>query len=91
MRTVFGEAIFWIAAVCTLVAQIAILRTAFRAPNVPENSQVPRPSAAWEAAWAVLPAIALIGLFALTWQAMHRGPAAASVEVSTSVHGPAAR
>jgi heme/copper-type cytochrome/quinol oxidase subunit 2 len=83
MRLLFGDAIFWIAAVCCLVAQVAIVRSTLRPYTpAPENAQVPRPRTAVEVAWVLLPAVALIGVFALTWQAMHQPAEPTGVVIS---------
>jgi len=72
------EAAFWVAAVACAVAQLAIVRSVFvaRAPaDGPDG--VPRPAAvrrAPEVAWAVVPALALAAVLALTWRAMHAAP-----------------
>jgi len=84
MRLLIGEAIFWIAAACCLVSQFAILRAALRAPDAPPDPQVPRPHPAWEAAWGILPALVLIGVFALTWKAMHRPDLPSSFQIVSS-------
>jgi len=85
MRIALGEAIFWIAAVCCLVAQVAILRSVLL-PHAPTAGadRVPRPRTGAEIAWALLPALALIGVFALTWRAMHAPATPASVRVSAA-------
>ncbi len=75
------EATFWVAAVACAVAQAAIVRSVFVA-RVPAAGpgDVPRPAPARrapEVAWAVLPALALAGVLALTWRAMHPAPNAA--------------
>ena len=89
------EATFWVAAVACAVAQLAIVRSVVvaRAPNGAPNA-TPDPDVrvapvrrAGEVAWAVVPALAVAGLLALTWRAMHpaaespAAPATASVTV----------
>ncbi len=73
MRFLLGDAIFWVAAACCLVAQAAILRSTLipHEPG-PGSERVPRPRSAAEVGWVVVPTLALIGVFALTWQTMHR-------------------
>ena len=85
MRHLLGETIFWIAAVCCLVAQVAIVRSTMRshAPAA-TGQQVPRPRAGAELAWVLLPALLLAGVFALTWRAMHEAPIAPSAQVSVT-------
>jgi heme/copper-type cytochrome/quinol oxidase subunit 2 len=73
------EATFWVAAVACAVAQAAIVRSVFvaRVPAAGPGGDVPRPAPARrapEVAWAVLPALALAGVLALTWRAMHPAP-----------------
>lgn len=85
MRIVLGEAIFWVAAACCLVAQVAIIRSVLlpHAPT-PGPDQVPRPRTGTEIAWALLPALALIGVFALTWRAIHAPARPESMHVSAA-------
>jgi heme/copper-type cytochrome/quinol oxidase subunit 2 len=83
MRLLLGEAIFWIAAVCCLVAQVAIVRSALSPhEHTPGSDQVPRPRTAVEVVWTLLPALALIGVFALTWRAMHQPVVPAAFRLS---------
>jgi cytochrome b len=63
------ETLFWIAAASCAIAELAILRAVF----APYRSTAPishSPRGA-EMLWAVLPAIALAGLLAATWRAIH--------------------
>lgn len=66
------DVIFWFSAVSCAVAQAAILRSVIIAPartsGRTTGSARPR---AMEVAWAVLPGIALIAVFVLTWRVMH--------------------
>ena len=91
MRLLLGEAIFWIAAVCCLVAQVAIIRSAFR-PHEPVagSALVPRPRTAVEVVWTLLPALVLIGVFMLTWRAMHQPTVPTAFRLSDSVVAPKA-
>ncbi|HEU4990547.1 MAG TPA: cytochrome c oxidase subunit II transmembrane domain-containing protein [Gemmatimonadaceae bacterium] len=93
MHPMLGDAIFWIAAVCCLVAQVAIIRSALSPHEpAPGSEQVPRPRTGVEVVWTLLPALVLIGVFALTWQAMHRRSAATLLQLSDSaVQAPALR
>lgn len=86
------EATFWVAAVACALAQLAIVRSVVvaRAPNGASNGvddgaadpdrRLTPVRRAGEVAWAVVPALALAGLLALTWRAMHPAaePAAAA-------------
>ncbi|HEY5218171.1 MAG TPA: hypothetical protein VIJ16_00105 [Gemmatimonadaceae bacterium] len=90
MSLSLGEAIFWIAAACCLVAQVAILRSTL-APHepAPGSERVPRPRTAVEFIWVLLPAIMLLGVFALTWSAMHQSRPSAELQLSrTPVEAP---
>ncbi len=85
MRLLLGEAIFWIAAVCCLVAQVAIIRSALSPHDpAPGSEQVPRPRTGLEVVWTLLPALVLIGVFALTWRAMHQPAVPAAFRLSDS-------
>ena len=54
---------------CIVVAQLFILRSAFRAVlAAPKDVRLPRGRRAAEVAWAVLPAIALGLVLWVTWQ-----------------------
>ena len=75
------DALFWIAVVACAVAQVAILRSVLGA-KLPERAGLPGGSAAdlpavrassrpVELFWAVLPAVALVVVLALTWRALH--------------------
>jgi heme/copper-type cytochrome/quinol oxidase subunit 2 len=68
----FADAIFWVAAACCTVAQVAILRSVIvspaRAPSEGESTPARR---AGEIAWAVIPGIALALVMVWTWRTMH--------------------
>jgi heme/copper-type cytochrome/quinol oxidase subunit 2 len=68
-----ADLIFWLAVVCCVVAQAAIVRSALRTPvQHPEPGvEVPRPRRAIEIAWTVLPAIGLALVLIMTWRAIH--------------------
>jgi len=66
------DVIFWFSAVSCAVAQAAILRSVIIAPA--RTSEAPAGSTrrrTMEVAWAVLPGIALVAVFVLTWRVMH--------------------
>ena len=67
-------ALFWIAASCCAIAQIALIVSAVRAPMTgsTESASVKMPSRASEIAWTVVPAIGLAVLLVFTWRATHR-------------------
>ena len=66
------EPVFWIAATLCVIAEIAILRSAFmpRAGDV-DAQMVPHSSRGAEMIWAVVPAIGLAVLLAATWRAVN--------------------
>lgn len=68
------DAAFWLAAVCCLVANVAILRSVLhtvRSPRGDATLAVPAKRAATEIAWAVIPMAALVAVLVATWRAMH--------------------
>ncbi|HEX6536063.1 MAG TPA: hypothetical protein VF041_15810 [Gemmatimonadaceae bacterium] len=69
-----ADLIFWLAVACCLVAQVAIVRAALKAParGADGGTEVPRPRRPIEIAWTVLPAIALALVLVATWRAIHR-------------------
>lgn len=66
MPSPLAAVIFWAAVACCVVAQTAILRTAFA--RTPAPGAVPAARRAMEAAWALLPALALAGVLLATWR-----------------------
>ena len=72
MRPTLADAIFWVAVACCALAQLAILRSVFAAhPRPGDGPAMPRVRRGVEAVWAVVPAIGLALVLALTWRAMH--------------------
>jgi heme/copper-type cytochrome/quinol oxidase subunit 2 len=69
-----ADLIFWLAVVCCVVAQAAIVRAALRTPvhHAEPGMEVPRPRRAIEIGWTVLPAIGLALVLLMTWRAIHR-------------------
>lgn len=71
-------ALFWIAAACCLVAELAILRSLLfgRARNAERQNEggavVGRSSRPVEVAWALLPAVGLLLVLYLTWRAVEQ-------------------
>ena len=66
-------AIFWVAALLCIVAEIAILRSMLRGsrsgaatPDTLPDSVVPHSRPSVELVWAIVPAIGLIAILALT-------------------------
>jgi heme/copper-type cytochrome/quinol oxidase subunit 2 len=67
-----AEPIFWIAAAICIVAEIAILRSAFVPhPDTAESASLPHSARGLEMIWAIVPAIVLAILLAATWRAVH--------------------
>ena len=66
--------LFWAAAACCLVAQVALILSAIRAPMTgsAEPERVQMPSRASEIAWTVVPAVALAVLLVFTWRETRR-------------------
>lgn len=62
--------LFWLAVVCCVVAQVEIVRSAFKTPPAGDNT-VPRPSRWSEVVWTVVPAVGLALVLAFTWRAIH--------------------
>jgi heme/copper-type cytochrome/quinol oxidase subunit 2 len=69
-----ASSLFWIATTCCAIAQIALIRSAIRAPMAgsPESASMRMPSRASEIAWTIVPAIGLAVLLVFTWRATHR-------------------
>ena len=68
MNLSLAEAIFWIAALACVAAQIALLRSSFRMKNSSKSELVPASPRTVELAWAILPALALSVLLFATWR-----------------------
>ena len=67
---------FWLAAAICLVAEAAIVRAALAARTAPASALVPGPRRALEILYAVLPALLLGAVLALTWRAVAAGHSA---------------
>ena len=79
-----ADAVFWIAVVACVVAQAAITRSVLvaRQPELPAGARVAPARRSAELTWALLPALALAGVLALTWRTMHpAAPAPSAAEV----------
>ena len=68
MNQPLAEAIFWIAAVACVVAELAILRSTYAARRVEKSDLVPSASRGGEITWAIIPAVMLVFLLAVTWR-----------------------
>lgn len=91
MRPAVADAVFWVALVCCVVAQVAILRSALarHLPPADAPASLPATRRGVEILWAVLPAIALAAVLVLTYRAVQSRPTApgtpaAASEVPTS-------
>jgi heme/copper-type cytochrome/quinol oxidase subunit 2 len=73
MSPTVAQIVFWIAAGCCLVAQVALVRSAIRSPmsGSPDTAAVVMPRRSSEIAWTIVPAIALTLVLLFTWRAMH--------------------
>jgi heme/copper-type cytochrome/quinol oxidase subunit 2 len=68
-----ADFVFWIAAACCVVAQLALVRSAIRSPMTGASDMEVRMPRRWsEVAWTIVPAIGLVFLLAATWRAMHQ-------------------
>lgn len=67
-------ALFWIAAVCCAIGQLALIASAIRAPmqGSAESASLRMPHRASEIAWTIVPAIGLAVLLVFTWRATNR-------------------
>ena len=72
MNQPLADAIFWIATVACVIAEIAILRSTYLARGVEKSSLVPASSRNGEIAWAIIPAIVLVALLGSTWQKVQK-------------------
>jgi heme/copper-type cytochrome/quinol oxidase subunit 2 len=97
MNLSVAEAIFWIAALACVVAQIALLRSSISRKGERRSELVPASPRPVELAWTILPALALSVLLFATWRRIadreehehmdHAATSAAAVG-STSHPGP---
>ncbi len=101
MPPLLADATFWVAVVCALVAQIAIVRAALvasaptAAPTTPAAARAEAPMRRGrEVMWAVVPGVVLAVVLYLTWRtihppppAVHAGAAAAAPSAASYSHG----
>ena len=64
------EVIFWIAAAVCIIAELALLKSAFM-PRSTDAANLSHPARGGEMLWAVIPAIGLMFLLAATWRALN--------------------
>jgi heme/copper-type cytochrome/quinol oxidase subunit 2 len=65
-----AEVIFWIAAAVCIIAELALLRSAFM-PRSTDEANLSHPARGGEMLWAVIPAVGLMFLLAATWRAVN--------------------
>jgi hypothetical protein len=68
MNPSLAEAIFWIAALACIVAQIALLRSNISTRGEKRSELVPASPRSSELAWSILPALVLAVLLFATWR-----------------------
>ena len=73
MPSSLADAIFWSAVLLCAVAQLALLRSFFLGASRPARDAAAG-FRATETLWAVVPAVVLVALLAMTWRAMHAPP-----------------
>lgn len=67
-----SELVFWVACGLCVIAELAILRSAFSPhTNADTPTPIPHSPRGTEMVWAVIPAIILGVLLAATWRAIH--------------------
>jgi heme/copper-type cytochrome/quinol oxidase subunit 2 len=86
MSPALSNVVFWIAAACCVVAQLALVWSAISSPMATaSDTDVRMPRRASEIAWTIVPAVALVMLLFSTWRAMHR-PAMTHDVPNAAVH-----
>lgn len=92
MNISFASAIFWIAALCFIVAEVAIVRSAITARGAPPaTGTLPPAHYGEDIVWAVLPAVALAVVLLFTWNAIQnheRGSLSRAPIVSSALRSP---
>jgi hypothetical protein len=73
MSPIVAQIVFWTAAACCFLAQVALVQSAVRSPMAGsrDTAAVVMPRRSSEIAWSIVPAIALALVLAFTWRAMH--------------------
>jgi heme/copper-type cytochrome/quinol oxidase subunit 2 len=85
MSLTLSNAVFWIAAVACVVAQLGILRATRPQPTLGATSRPHRTASRLEeVVWATLPAVALALVLVLTWRAVHARAATPSATAPAS-------
>ena len=87
MNPTVADAIFWVAVLACVIAQLAILRSVLgvrtSAPAADARVAPARRSA--EIAWALIPALALAGVLVLTWRTLHPSAGAAGTGAAAAL------
>ena len=73
MNLSLAEAIFWIAALACVVAQIALLRSSISTKGENRSDLVPASPRRSELAWTILPALVLAFVLFATWRKISEG------------------
>jgi heme/copper-type cytochrome/quinol oxidase subunit 2 len=76
-----GVIVFYVAVAACVVAHAGILVSVVRRASTVADSNVPRPKAFAEIAWAVIPAIALAFVLTATWSRVRERPQAVPAPV----------
>jgi len=74
MPALLSDAIFWVAVACCAAAQLLILRSVFAARGAGPAGALSPVRRPLEIVWALLPAVGLALVLAMTWRAMHPAP-----------------
>ena len=90
MSPSFANSVFWVAVICCVVAQAALLRSVFTVRQLERPPSAVGPLSpvrqGMEVVWAVMPALLLAVVLWLTWREMHPTvsvePAAGAIVVS---------
>lgn len=72
MPSTAAVVLFWVAVGLCALAQMALLHSFFLGPSRPSRESTAT-FRATETTWAIVPALVLVALLALTWRQMHPG------------------
>lgn len=72
----FDRALFWMAAITAVVAELFILRSAFLGRSGPAHADASTARRVVEVVWTLLPAVALAVVLFFTWRALERSEGA---------------
>ena len=88
MSQPLAEAIFWIAALACVLAELAILRSSFAETGAHSSALVPVSPRRSELAWTILPALGLAVLLVFTWREVNAREAHAETHQPASPTSP---